>query len=87
MAHLLNLLGLLLTSAGVVLAFKALKDGKEMMGNLRDVFNSLTTHRVGESPGYVDEVTKLVHRAKVSVEITAILPGIGYFSSPPGWVD
>jgi hypothetical protein len=65
---------------------ESVENSMKLAEGLGEVANSLTTHRIGESPLYVDYVTGLVKTARESIEITAILPGIGYFSYPEGWV-
>lgn len=86
-----TLCGLILTLVSLRLALKSITDGKTIVANsarvlkgLKDVGDSLTTHRVGELPYCVDIITALVASAQRTLQITTVFPAVGIFSAPEG---
>jgi hypothetical protein len=76
-----ELLGLLLAVSGTVFAVLSIRDGRKLTGDLRSIFDHLTTKQIGAFPVYMDEVERLIGEARESVMIATELPGHG------AWAD
>jgi hypothetical protein len=75
-----ELLGLLLAVAGTVFAVLSIRDGRKLTGDLRSIFNHLTTKQIGAFPVYMDEVERLISEARESIFIATELPGHGVWT-------
>jgi hypothetical protein len=85
--------GLVATLVSLRLALRSISDSRTIIAKsthlveeLRAVGNSLTTHRVGEVPDYIDVIVRLIADARKTIQITTIHPGPGIFSAPEAWV-
>lgn len=75
-----ELLALLLAVTGTAFAVLSISDGRKMTGELRAVFDHLTTKEVGVYPGYMAEIERLVSQARESICIACDFPGYGVWS-------
>ena len=76
------------TSRSTLARIEAIGENSEKtLMELKEVGESLTTHRIAESPNYTTEITKLVSKAKESLHITTIYPTNGIYSAPDSWDD
>jgi hypothetical protein len=85
-ASVVTIIGFVAALLSLRLGLRSISDGRAVLDGLKEVGESLTTHRVGESPHYIDSVTKLVRSAKTSLKITTIFPSIGVYTLPAEWV-